>query len=158
MTTRETAAMALARFDHAWMALEATMKSLSDRELTEIRDPVGWSAKDHLMHVAIWEQALLARLDGGPRHEALGIDAAIDRAGDDDTINAAIFANTRQRPLRDVLDAVRGIHATTRARLVALADGTGDGQAAEGFLADVPSYADHYDQHHGWIRELSGRR
>ena len=24
----------------------------------------GWSAKDHLMHVAVWEQALLAKLDG----------------------------------------------------------------------------------------------
>ena len=41
------------------------------------------------MHVAQWEQALLAKVEGRPRHEALGIDATTDGSGDDDTINAA---------------------------------------------------------------------
>jgi hypothetical protein len=158
MTTPETAATALARFDHAWAGLEETVKALSERELTEIRDPAGWAAKDHLMHVAAWEQALLARLDGRPRHQALGIDAATDGSGDDDTINAAIFAATRHRPLAEVLDAIRGTHLTTRACLAALAAGTAHAPTAGGFLADAPGYADHYDQHHGWIRALVGRR
>ena len=25
-------------------------------------------------------------------------------------------------------------------------------------LEDLPGYTDHYEQHHGWIRELVGRR
>ena len=154
--TRDTATTALARFDHAWAGLDETVQSLSERDLTEIRDPAGWSAKDHLMHVATWEQALLAALDGRPRHVALGLDATTDGSEDYDAINAAIFAATRDRPLRAVLDTVRGTHTTTRAQIAALADGRATGPAADAFLGDVPGYADHYEQHHGWIRALVG--
>jgi DinB superfamily len=156
-TTRDTAATALTRFDHAWATLDKTVQGLSERELTEIRDPAGWSAKDHLMHVATWEQALLAKLDGRARHEALGLDASTDGSENWDALNASIFAATRDRSLRDVLDTVRGTHATTRAQIVALADGGATPAAADGFLSDVPGYADHYEQHDGWIRELIGR-
>jgi hypothetical protein len=157
-TTRATAATALARFDHAWAGLDKTVQGLSERDLTEIRDPAGWSAKDHLMHVATWEQALLATLDGRPRHKALGLDQSTDGSDDYDAINAAIFAATRDRSLREVLDSFSGTHATTRAHIASLADGGAPAPAAEAFLADVPGYADHYEQHHGWIRELVGRR
>jgi hypothetical protein len=144
MSTPETAAETLAKFDRTWAEVEALVMGLDERALTEVRDPAGWSAKDHLMHVARWEQALLAKVDGRPRHEALGIDAVTDRTGDDDTINAAIFAATRDRSLKDVLHALRETHAATRARLA----------AAVTLLGEVPGYADHYDQHRGWIRAL----
>jgi hypothetical protein len=146
MSTPDTAAETLAGFDRKWAALEEMVTRLDEHALTEVRDPAGWSAKDHLMHVAQWEQALLAKVDGRPRHEALGIDAATDRSGDDDTINAAIFAATRQRPLKEVLHALRTTHDATRARLV----------AALTLLTEVPGYADHYEQHRGWIGDLAG--
>jgi len=149
--TTETTASTLARFDQAWAELDQTVKGLGERELTEIRDPAGWSAKDHLMHVAAWEQTLLAKGDGRPRHQVLGIDAATDASGDEEAINAAIFAATRHRPLQEVLDALRSTHAATRARLTAAAP---DPQ----LLADVPGYTEHYEQHRGWIRELVGGR
>jgi hypothetical protein len=148
MSTPDTAAETLAGFDRKWAALEEMVTRLDEHALTEVRDPAGWSAKDHLMHVAQWEQALLAKVDGRPRHQALGIDAATDRSGDDDTINAAIFAATRQRPLKEVLHTLRLTHDATRARLV----------AALTLLAEVPGYADHYEQHRGWIGDLVGTR
>jgi hypothetical protein len=77
----ETAAETLARFDQRWAALEEMVTRLDEHTLTEVRDPAGWSAKDHLMHVAQWEQALLAKVDRRPRHEALGIDAVCTRCG-----------------------------------------------------------------------------
>ena len=86
MTTQETAAAALARFDHAWNELDKFVKGLSDRELGEIRDPAGWAAKDHLLHVAVWEQALLAKLDGRLRHHALGLAASTDGSEDWDAL------------------------------------------------------------------------
>jgi hypothetical protein len=158
MTTQENAAAALARFDHAWNELDKTVRGLSERELTEIRDPAGWASKDHLMHMAIWEQALLAKLDGRPRHHALGLAASTEGSEDWDALNAAIFAATRQRPLGEVLDALRGTHMTTRACLAAIAGGATDAPGADAFLGDVPGYADHYDQHRGWIGELVARR
>ena len=156
MTTPETAAAALVRFDHAFAALDKTVKTLSERELTEIRDPAGWSAKDHLMHVAVWEQALLAKLDGRARHKALGLDASTEGSEDWDALNAQIFAGTRQRSLGDVLEALASTHATTRAHIAALSEGR-NAAGADAFLTDVPSYAEHYDQHHTWIKDLLGR-
>jgi hypothetical protein len=158
MTTAETAATTLARFDEGWVSLDKTMNSLGERELTEIRDPAGWSAKDHLMHVAIWEQALLAKLDGRLRHQALGLDAATDDSEDYDALNAAIFEKTKARPVTEVLDAIRTTHAKTRAHIAAFASGTTSAPAVDAFLADVPGYAEHYEQHGTWIKELIENR
>ena len=144
MTTLEAAEATLAQFDRTWEQLEALVHTLDEDALTEVRDPAGWAAKDHLMHVALWEQSLLAKLDGRPRHEALGIDAATDASPDYDAINAAIFGATRQRALKDVLHALRETHSVTRARLA----------AAVTLLSEAPGYAEHYDQHRGWIEEL----
>jgi Mycothiol maleylpyruvate isomerase N-terminal domain len=155
-TSGETAATILPKFEHAWSDLDRTIKSLSERELTEIRDPAGWAVKDHLMHLATWDRALLAALDGRPRHQALGLDASTDGSEDWDALNAAIFAATRDRPVPDVLDAARATQAVTRQHLMTLASG-GVPAGAEGFLNDAPGYIDHYHQHHGWIRELIGR-
>jgi hypothetical protein len=139
----------LTEFDAAFARLERTVKGLDDRRLTEIRDPAGWAAKDHLMHVALWEQSLLASLDGKPRHQALGVDASTDGSEDYDAINAQIFAATRHRPLKEVLDALRTTHAATRARLAAPAP-------ASALVKDIPGYIEHFDQHRGWIEALVG--
>ena len=156
MTTAETATTILARFESTWTALDKTIRSLGERELT-IRDPAGWSAKDHLSHLAAWDQALLSKLDGRPRHVVLGIDEALDRSEDYDAMNAAIFAATRERSLTEAIEAVHATQAATRAHLSALASGRASTPASDAFLADAPGYADHYDQHHGWIRELTAR-
>ena len=156
MTIADTAATALARFDGAWASLDKTVKGLGERELTEMRNPDGWAAKDHLMHVAVWEQALLSKLDGRLRHQALGLDASTEGSEDYDALNAKIFETTRARPLAEVLDALRSTHAKTRAHIASFTTGTSSANA-DAFLADVPGYADHYDQHAGWIKELVTR-
>ena len=154
--TTDTATATLSRFDHAFGELEDTLEKLSPHDLTEVRDPAGWSAKDHVMHVALWEQALLASVDGRPRHQALGIDASTEGSEDWDGMNAMIFANTRHRSLADVLQALRTTHADTRSRLTAAVAGAA-GAAGEKLLEGLPGYIDHYDQHRGWILELVGR-
>jgi len=157
MTTAETAGTVLARFESAWAALDKTIKSLGERELTTVRDPAGWSAKDHLSHLAAWDEALLAKLDGRARHVVLGIDEALANSENYDAMNAAIFQATRDRSLTEALDAVRATQAATRRHLSTIASGRADVPGADGFLTDAPGYADHYDQHHGWIKELVGR-
>jgi DinB superfamily len=158
MTTPDTAAATLARFDHAWEALDKTVKSLDRRALTEIRDPAGWSAKDHLMHLALWEQTLVAsKADGRPRHEVLGLDPSTDGSQDWDTLNAAIFARTRDASLADVLRTLQETHDTTRARLLTIAHGGAAAErthSARALLEALPDYIDHYDQHRGWIETL----
>jgi hypothetical protein len=155
-TSAETATTILARFESAWGDLDKTVAGLSERELTAIRDPAGWAVKDHLMHLAVWDCALLGQLDGRPRHQALGLDPSTEGSEDWDAMNAAIFTATRDRSLADVQEALRATQAAMRAHLAALASG-GGATGAEGYLNAAPGYADHYDEHHGWIRELVGR-
>jgi hypothetical protein len=180
--TLQTTAGVLSRVDRAWASLESTVGRLSPAQLTEIRDPAGWAVKDHLMHVAAWEDAFVARLEGRPTHEALGLDEAT-LALDEDTVNDAIFTRHRNRPLTEVLDALRASHRTARARLAGLHDRIVAGPASgvlspsrigiTGFSIDEarasegdtpPAGAwiggntwEHYDAHHGWIRELVAR-
>ena len=177
--TPKTTADVLSRVDRAWASLEGTVGRLSPTQLTEVRDPAGWAVKDHLMHVAAWEDAFVARLEGRPTHEALGLDEAT-LALDEDAVNAAIFARHRDRALTEVLDALQASHRAARARLAALHDRTVAGPASgvlppgsedSGFTIDTNRERDttpagawiggntweHYDAHHGWIRELVAR-
>src|SRR6185295_15443685 len=137
MTTAETAGTVLARFESAWAALDKTIKSLGERELTAVRDPAGWSAKDHLSHLAAWDEALLAKLDGRARHVVLGIDETLAASEDFDAMNAAIFQATRDRSLAETLDAVHTTQAATRRHLSTIASGHADLPGADGFLADA---------------------
>ena len=168
-STPKTPAELLSRLDRAWEALENTLGGLTEAQLTDLRDPAGWAVKDHVMHVAAWEDALVARLAGRPIHEALGLDEAT-LGQDEDAENAAIFVRHRHRPLADVLNAARISHHGARARLAALGD-----RAVAGTVADVvppgaesdgsPAAAwiggntwEHYEAHHTWIRALIDRR
>src|SRR5262249_28034066 len=167
-TTPTTTAEILSLVDQTWHALEGTVAHLEPAQLTDVHDPAGWAVKDHLMHVAAWEDFLLARLTGRPTHEALGLDEAT-LAQDEDTQNAAIFARHRHRPLAEVLDAVRASHRALRARLAALGD-----RAVAGAVSDLvppspvrdesPAAAwiagntwEHYAAHHAWIQDLVDR-
>jgi uncharacterized damage-inducible protein DinB len=173
----KTTAELLARVDRAWEALEGTVSRLTPAQLTEIRDAEGWTVKDHLMHVAVWEAAFLGRFAGRPIHEVLGLDEAI-LTQDEDTVNAVLFERHRHRSLAEVLDTANANHRAARTRLAALAD-----RAIAGTVADIlpgasggawaqsayggsdPAAAwiggntwEHYDAHHGWIRALVERR
>jgi phage gp37-like protein len=167
-STPKTTVELLSLVDQAWTALEGTVARLEPAQLTDVRDPAGWAVKDHVMHVAAWEDALLARLSGRPVHEALGLDEAT-LSQDEDAENAAIFARHRHRPLAEVLEAARASHRAIRARLAAL-----DDRAVAGSVADLvpPSAArddspaaawiagntwEHYAAHHDWIRDLVDR-
>jgi hypothetical protein len=176
-STPKSTAELLSLVDHAWEMLERTVARLGPAQLTDVRDSAGWAVKDHLMHVAAWEDALLARFAGRPTHEALGLDEAT-LSKDEDTVNAAIFSRHRHRSLAEVLDAARESHRATRARLAALSD-----RAVAGAVADaVPTASpdaqrtggadrdespaaawiggntwEHYSAHLGWIHELVDR-
>src|SRR5262249_29579988 len=167
-STPKTTAELLSLVDQAWAALEGAVARLEPVQLTDRRDAAGWAVKDHLIHVAAWEDFLLARLTGQPTHEALGLhkDAL---AQDEDTQNAAILALPRPPPLAHRPGTPRATHRATRARLAALDDG-----AVAGSVADIvpPSPErderpaadwiagntwEHYNAHLSWIRDLVDR-
>lgn len=92
----------IARIDESRKQLDETVSRMDERTLTEVRDHGGWSVKDHMAHLAAWEQSMVHALQGKPRHEGLGVSEETYNEHDVDKINAEIHAKHKDRPLHEV--------------------------------------------------------
>jgi hypothetical protein len=119
VTTRNT----LDQIKAGWDSLQAFVNSLTEEQMTTPKDAVGWSVKDHLMHLAAWENGTLSLLNGQTFHAGLGVDAALLATGDFDLINARIQESTRDLPLSEVLNHLKKVHTAFVARVAQLSDG-----------------------------------
>jgi len=110
------------RLDASWPLFQQRIGEFDERQLAGPLDPAGWTAKDHLMHLAAWERSMVYLLQGKPRHEGLGVDEAVYLDGDDDAINAVIQAATKDVPLAEVLALFRSTHEQLRALVGSMSD------------------------------------
>lgn len=163
----------LERIGASWEALEQTLWGLSPEELTEPRPPDGWSVKDHLAHLAVWEQSLLALLGGRDRDAAIGLTPAAGVDDEDiDAVNAFLYQRHQGRSLADVQAALRQTHAKVVETLKSLSDEDlqrsyshyqpdaqpPDDRPVLGWI-EGNTY-EHINEHRGWLAEqiTSGRR
>ena len=58
------------------LALENTLRLLSDEQMTK-PGPSGWSIKDHLAHLAVWEMGIAELLRRRPRFAAMQVEEAV---------------------------------------------------------------------------------
>jgi|SRR5690606_18664071 len=112
----------LRNMEQGWEKLDAYIKTLSSAQLTGPTDAAGWTAKDHLMHLAVWANGVAHLLDGGVRREKMGVDAETWASRDFDRINAVIQQAYKDKPLSEVLGALREAHNTLYAKAQALSD------------------------------------
>jgi uncharacterized protein len=165
-----TKAALMAGIDENWRALNQVLDQLGEAGLAADQDSQGWTVKDHIGHVAAWERSARYFLEGKPRHEALGVDEALFREGDDDKINAAIREQQRHRSAADLLAELRQEHRQLMALLEPMSDD--DLQKplrhfdpnVRSAAADRPvldliygNTADHFREHHRWIEAITGR-
>ena len=157
----------LKRMQVGWDELNRYVESLGDAQLTGPTDAAGWTVKDHLIHLAIWEDSVFALLEGLSRQDYMGVDQAIWDSGDFDRINAVIQQRFRDMPM----DAVRRTHNDVHQRLVrkieSLSDEdlhrpyshyqSGSPQTAEVIGWIVGNSYEHYDEHRPWIEAILGR-
>jgi hypothetical protein len=160
-------AEALERMDASWARLTQYVNALDEQQLTERRDAVGWTAKDHLAHLTAWERSMVYLLQGKPRHEGLGVEESTYLDCGFDEINAAIREATRDLPLDDVLGELRSTHEQLRALVSSMSEedlqqpyayflpnepGRDDGQP---ILARISGNADgHFDEHLPYIEKI----
>src|SRR5437763_16940216 len=86
----------LDRIGRSRPALETTIDSLSEAQLAAPGPGGGWSAKDHLAHLAAWERKALAELEGRPPHEVFGVDGASYEASDVDQLNEIVYRRNKE--------------------------------------------------------------
>ena len=92
----------LADIERTWAALNAQLGRLSAEQMTVLKDHAGWTVKDHIVHIALWERSVVFYLQGKPRWAALGVDEDLFKSHDYDDANAAMQRQNRDLPLASV--------------------------------------------------------
>lgn len=110
----------LQQIDQDWTQLMNAVAALTvEQVITPNAD--GWTVKDHLAHLAYWEQWLLRyHLNGEPAHSILEVDAEEITEFQVDQINELVRQRSRSRPLDEVLHDLHEIHAQVVTTLTAL--------------------------------------
>ncbi len=153
----------LSRIEASWKQLQDYLVSVSAERLTGPKDAAGWSAADHLYHIAAWSDSVLALLNGQSRAAAVGLDEETWGQGFD-VINAALQVRSREMPLDAVLAALDESHERIVAKLKTLTDADLQ-RPYRYFLPDsdreqpvidwiVGDTFSHYDEHLPWIRAI----
>lgn len=151
------------RIRHEYAALEQAIGRLSEAQMLA---PVenGWTIKDILAHIAAWQRILLQfHLGRRPFAEATGV-ATLDYATDSvETINQALYLHHKDRPLPEVLAALRQAYDNVLATIELLDEAeifrsyTPPGRDSGGKLIDwiVGDTYDHYMEHRATIEQLT---
>ena len=151
----------------AWAQLQQTLDTLSDQQMTERKDDVGWTVKDHLAHLIPWEQGMIALLKHEPRYQAMGVDVA--QHEDEDELNETLRAPYRSASLSDVRQRLRETHEALTAVVASLGpddlfktyshyqpDEPGEDRGEPVLRWVIGNSSGHYLEHLPWIRQLGG--
>lgn len=149
----------LAAIDAAWQRLDDELHGATN-DMFRAAAGDGWSAKDHLAHLAAWNRYLAAVLAGQPDAIAtFGVDRDLFAEPTEDRANAALRRAWTARSLDDVWDSLEASHREIRDRVAALDPAElgrpfrqlqpDDPQADDDPLAAwvVATVPEHYDEH-----------
>ncbi len=116
-----TKATLLQRLEQGWDELQAYLATLTPEQLTVPTDAAGWTVKDHLTHLAAWEDGVGKLLQKQPFRIAMDLDQATWGHGED-AENELI----RQRHLRwsmaEVMQHFQRVHERLLAQIHVMTD------------------------------------
>ena len=110
------------RMERGWNEFNTYLNALSEAQLTTPTDAAGWTAKDHVVHLAVWEDGIYGLLEKQPRWERMGIEEAMWQHGDFDEINAVIQQRFQQMSLADARKMLRDSHQRLVGKVQAMSD------------------------------------
>lgn len=156
----------LAEIHKAWVALIAALARLTEAKMTAVHDEHGWSVKDHLTHMAAWEESVVFFLQGRPRNEALGVEESLFASGSFDEMNDVIQELRKGLSLAEAIAQLRSTHDDLMTSLQLLTDAdlsqplrhdhpnspASDRRLAIDLIRD--NTADHFSEHLAWIEAL----
>src|SRR3972149_1489720 len=150
----------LKRMNDGFRDFMAYVNTLSEADFITNTDAAGWTAKDHVMHLAVWEGGMWALLNHQSRREYMGIDQAAWEGHDYDEMNAIIQQQHRDKPLGEVLQTFRDAHRRMVVKIESLADedlqrpydhyqpGAGRDAPVIGWI--IGNTYEHYARHRPW--------
>lgn len=112
----------LDRIAAAWVELENSISGLDDLALKRIKTAGGWTIKDTLAHLAMWERGIVYLLSRRSRHQGMDITADQWKNLTLDEINDVIHRQWQYRPATESRDALRAAHDEMLATLAGLDD------------------------------------
>lgn len=149
-----------------WSALNSLLSTLSEKQWLEIKNEDGWTIKDHVIHIAVWENSVIAFLRGIARHRGLGISEKLYLEGGIDGMNRVIFKRHQNKSLIEVETLFRRIHS----KLMTLISELSDEDLKQPYSHYLPdedqgagppalnivygNTAHHYREHHKWIEVM----
>jgi hypothetical protein len=155
----------LRRIRAGYSAIEETLSPLSDDQLAR-PGPEGWAIKDHLAHLAIWEQGISALLQRRPRFTAMGVQEAHDQGKSNEDYNELIYHRYAALSPAEAFDLFRSSHR----ELVQLIESLSEEELFKPYAAYLPEGSQgpqepvfwwivgntfgHFEEHEGYIREL----
>jgi hypothetical protein len=150
--------------EKAWSQLNVLVDSLGPGGLTRTAAD-GWAVKDHLIHIAAWEQSLIALLSSADRRAAMGVGP---EPQDTDAINAAVWKLHSRKTAEAALAYFRDTHAALIKLLGTMSDAdlqltynhyqpndprdTNDDRPVVDWVGG--NTYEHYAEHITWINQL----
>lgn len=159
-----------ARIDASRAALDGIFDAHDEARLTGATDAAGWSARDHLHHIAAWEEFQIARQGGGNPYGIFGLpdkatyDELVAREPDFRAINEHIRQHGKGLSLAEVRDYARRARTQAKGMLATFKDedllrqSNPADPASPTFMAIVGGNSyEHDDEHRGYIEAIVGR-
>jgi hypothetical protein len=147
----------------SWNELLRYLNSVSEEQLTIPTDAAGWTAKDHVIHLAVWESAAHAMLEGKSKREFLNISPEVWEQ-DDDPINAVLQERYEEMSIAEVIWTLHENHERLMKKLNSMSEADFQlpyshyqGQSSESRpIIDYVHWdtVNHYGQHLDWIRTI----
>lgn len=119
---RVTVDEVLQRIHNGWEQLHAYLNTLTPDQMTRPTDAAGWSVKDHVMHLAVWEDGIEALLNQQSREGRMGVDSAAWQSDDYDAMNDVIFKHHQNKSLAEVQQVFSEVHERLVAKIQSLTD------------------------------------
>lgn len=85
-------------------------------------DAAGWRALDHVIHLADWENGMLALLNHQDRAAGMGVDKATWTTQDFDKINDILQKKSKDKTLQQAQEYVMGIYQQFVGKIQSMSD------------------------------------